>query len=323
MLRSTGRIIHSEGLMRPLPATMPMGFTWSVAIAHTFASACLKIAYLLTRLRIPSNRRPPLEFKIISQTGGRIHVRNQDLLILHILDDITTVGANWAEEDLNTLSKECDKVFSEHRLYRQPSKSSNLNIDVNNTLPFIGWKWDLHDKMLRLDPAKLQTYLRMGATQGLFSQNEPVRLRSLMSRLVWMALAIRPALYFLRNTFVLTQSASNSSRSLRVAARRKISALSSVLPMAHIRPYRGILKTITAFDASNVACGVSFAQTSTRVADFMYDMAARRHVITNLEVQKLYTLVRCLKWRPAFAWKWKRPKHINALEAHTGVLALE
>ncbi|KAI0565156.1 hypothetical protein FGB62_21g03 [Gracilaria domingensis] len=302
---------------------MPMGFTWSVAVAHRLANACLRIAYLSARMKIPEHRRPPQQFKCLSQTAGTVHILEGDLLILHIIDDINAIAAGWRSSDLILSYRECDRTFAQHGLRRKPSKSSPLDAVVTDCLPFIGWQWHLHENIIRPDPTKLLNYLSQAMIPSIYSQKTPVRLRSLVGHLIWIALAIRPALSFLKTTFLVTHHTRTSTSALRLAARREVSALSAVLPLAHINPDRKLWTTLVAFDASQAAAGVSFALITLSAAEFIYDLAAKGHEISPLEMHKYHTIVKCSKWVPAFSHKWRRSQHIDALEEYTGVLALK
>ncbi|KAI0563493.1 hypothetical protein FGB62_38g110 [Gracilaria domingensis] len=292
VMQDTGRIFLPTDFVRPLQATMPMGFTWSVAIAHRLANACLRIAYSCARMKIPEHRRPPQQFKCLSQTAGTVHILEGDLLILHIIDDINAIAAGWRSSHLILFYRECDRTFAQHGLRRKPSKPSPLDAVVTDCLPFIGWQWHLHENIIRPDPTKLLNYLSQAMFPSIYSQKTPVRLRSLVGRLIWIALAIRPALSFLKTTFLVTHHTRTSTSALRLAARREVSALSAVLPLAHINPDRKLWTTLVAFDASQAAAGVSFDLITLNAAKFMYDLAAKGHAISPLEMHKYHTIVK-------------------------------
>ena len=81
-------ILLSENL-RPLQATLPMGFKWAVYIAHTIAARCMHQAYALFRAsNAACGQTSTARMLHLRRSEGLLPLRLGDVLLLHIIDDV-------------------------------------------------------------------------------------------------------------------------------------------------------------------------------------------------------------------------------------------
>jgi len=322
---SFGRSIQPYEKIRPIQATLPMGFKWAVYIAHTLAARCMKRAFDIVRSAPVASQLPSDSRLVQLHRNDRLqHVRAGDVLLLHIIDDVNPVCINWNPEVTILFNHVCSEVFEAHGLPRKTGKSSPLNAVVTDKMPFMGWSFDFTRQILRPLPKKMHAAIADAGRVLASKTVSPEALKSTIGRLIWIALGARPILSSLLHVFHVAEKLSLLKPSLAAVAKRELFTITRILPLSHIRLQRPTWEIIIAFDASNTAGGVCFAtlpvQMITGFEKFMYDKPDARSA---KEVLKLAALVKSLSWETAFCHKWRRSQHINSLECNAAVLAIE
>lgn len=323
--RDFNRSISPSELLRPLQATLPMGFKWAVYIAHTVSTRCMERSYALLRSSAASKCLPSTARMLsLRREPGLRHFRTGDVMLLHIIDDINPVCVDWPDNLVKVFNRICDKVFSSFGLPRKASKSSPPEIVVSSTMPFMGWYLHLRSQTLRPIPGKLQLAVSHAWRCISGSRTSPRELQSVLGRITWIALGIRPSLASLLHCFRFLDSHPHGNRATPAVAKRELFTILRILPLAHVKLHRGTWHTVVAFDASTNAAGVCFAHPSPTSLDSLTKFASEDQAFrSRLTELKLHAHVRSMRWRLAFSHTWKRAEHINALEAHAAVLAVE
>lgn len=163
----------------------------------------------------------------------------------------------------------------------------------------------------------------MASNDAIYSEDKKTKLKSLLGKLIWIALGIRPSLSFLRYVFLITHKERKTTPSLHRISRREVTAFAAILPLAHINTTRPLWDTLLAFDASEKAAGIVYAHVNPNLGMFIHSLGARGAEVSKLNRQKLEVAVNSQNWLTAFVHCWRYKQHINVLECHAGVLALE
>ncbi|KAI0558954.1 hypothetical protein FGB62_177g010 [Gracilaria domingensis] len=288
-------------LLRPLQCTLPMGFKWSVFIGHTFVESCYQEAFVLFR---PSSRR----FRLSNVFDLPV--------LLH-----RTSGPDWSQDEVAALQDTIEKVLTNNYLPVKRSKSSPVGVVETVEMPFIGWVWYLKRGVIRPKAEKLQLVAKEAAVVNHMPLDE-VRVRSLVGRIVWIALGLRPLLSVLYRTFQYLQAPNELSNELEASVKREICMICRLLPFSHIRLTRGFWHRIIAFDASPVAGAVVYTDVDVQELQLLLQRLSGKFRDPT-DCKTIVQFVCSRKWTTAFVHRWRRQEHINALEAHTAVLALE
>lgn len=320
-----GRKLHPHENIRPIQTTLPMGFKWAVYIAHTLAARCMKRAFDIVRAA-PIARHLSRDARLIQlhRKNGLQHLRSGDVLLLHIIDDVNPVCLDWHPHAIIHFNQVCSEVFEAHGLHRKTSKSSPINAVVTDQMPFMGWSFDLSSQTLSPLPNKIDAAvsdtMRILASETV----SPEALKSAIGRLIWIALGARPLLSTLLHVFHVADKTQHLKPSLAAVTKRELFTIARILPLSSIRLQRPTWGIIIAFDASQRAGGVCYAplpyQMNSGFEKFVYKEPDARSEKDKL---KLTALVKSLPWETAFSHKWRRAQHINTLEGHAAVLAIE
>lgn len=121
------RRVHSQLSLRPCQATLPMGYKWAVAIAHSLSAPCINqiFAYFrLSRLLPPPHLSPLF---LLCEHSSFKHFQKSPL-ILHIIDDILIVFLEWQQ----------NAVAQFHRILRALLQNSALPVKEENS-PSVDW----------------------------------------------------------------------------------------------------------------------------------------------------------------------------------------
>ena len=140
MVRTLGFRPQQNTRMRPLQATLPMGFKWTVYIAHNFAKSCVTQAYS-NFLSSDHQIMPRPCLKIFARKSGVIELSDGDVLVMHIIDYVNFICVGWAPDRVFRLHRECEAVFNANGLPIKRPKSATPGSVVTEQMIFIGWTW--------------------------------------------------------------------------------------------------------------------------------------------------------------------------------------
>lgn len=84
-----------SNIFHPMQATTPMGFTWSVVLAHACMQRCNETAYAELLCGHPQLY---IRLQFLRDSDARFHINPRRPLILLILDDQSTIACGWPDQ---------------------------------------------------------------------------------------------------------------------------------------------------------------------------------------------------------------------------------
>lgn len=149
ILKATGApSLHDDTIIRPSQATMPMGFTWAVVLAHNSTTNIIQAAYtaaaqthttILNSTRLTFFNRASAPFMLSKGTA----------LALAIIDDITILFAGWGSTYITAFHAELASRLNKAGLPIAADKSIKVGEVERHELPFIGNVLNLTDKTVK------------------------------------------------------------------------------------------------------------------------------------------------------------------------------
>lgn len=321
--------------LRPLQCTLPMGFKWAVFISHTFVQSCYMEAlnvFLSTLNHFGTTFSLP-RILLLHQASGIVKLNTFSVLVLHIIDDLNFVFVDWPDDLVSNFQASLTSLLSRNFLPLHKEKSSPTGVIERDVLPFIGWIWYLRRGILRPKHDKLLTASSavLNICQGTLTEHS---VRSAVGRLIWNCLGCRPLLSILYRTFHYLQDVSKWNKSLERSVKRELTMTSRLVLFSHIKLYRRQWTRVIAIDACTSGGAVVYTDVAEKCLDellylaYKYDsrpftaLPPYREKASTEALEFIQTFVKKHIWKTAFVHHWRRPEHINALEAHTAILAL-
>lgn len=322
--RMLGFRLQQKQKMQPCQRTLPMSFKWSVYTGHTFVEFCYMESFQnfrdTSRILNSSYSFPtPI---LLHRHIGLIELTELAVLVLHIIGYLNIVLFGCPANQKTRLQRTVESMLLKNHLSVKCSKSSPLGKLERNRLPFLGWNWYLRQNVFRPKPEKLNAALRSVSKVSQISFNKST-VRSTVGKLLWIALECRPLMSILYRTFQYLEEPAKVNGSIQLAMVRELTLLGRLLPFAGIRLNRGYWNRIIFFDASEKAGAVVYRDVPLPYIWELASISFKRGSESSNEKKALSRFVQEKMWRRAFVHKWRRNEHINALEAHTAVLALE
>jgi len=243
-----------------------------------------------------------------------------DILIAHIIDDVNVVMYGFQMVDVRRLQHQFWRSFTMSGLPMRTSKCTPLNKIVTDSLPFIGFTWDLQTGLIQPKNERSANLSRsIDRLLDFPSSYDEKECERIVGKLVWTAMARRPLLSVMRSVFHLPDS--QPLKRNRLSAARELQTISSLLPYAIIDTQRHILPVIIATDACPRSGAVTFAQSSRE--ELLGLLSTCRYnnggPLSHPEASK-FALRKA--WKTALKHDWRRDEHINVLEGEIILLAL-
>ena len=309
--------------LRPFQTSLPMGWTWAVVIAQAVSSSLLQIG---TALYAEPNQLPK-----VHRLNGDIHtIKDGDALIDSYIDDAIAICANWAPEDIAKLQLSLQTVFEEHGLPFHPEKSSPRGVIIKDKITFTGWTWSLTEKVVFPHPDKI--YRVQQSVRELVHTNATTReVLAIVGKLIWFALAKRPLLSILQDTFALNDQLLDHFAKMTPSMERELHTLASLLPLSFVDMGAEWTNMIIATDASETAGAVVYGTIDPTIARNLFATFLRASSNGNTAptihseegrayIALLEHVTTTVQWITAFTHRWTRREHISGLEA--SILAL-
>lgn len=325
--------IPDDAMLRPLQATMPMGFKWSVYISHLFVGSCIQQSYSIIRSsRITPKCSPNLQ--ILLKEHAPFQIQESSPLVLHIIDDITIIACNWPDQTLTLWNRVLQRLLSSAGLPIKQEKSIEIGCVEHNAITFIGCIWNLRTKMIRPDPFKVNSAVILINSVMLSRTITYHEWTRIIGKVIWMTIIHRSLLSIFNNVFQVAAKDEHNyltPAAINEKSKRELFMISSLLPLAYVDLSCPISSFCIAFDASLVAGAVVWTCITPELAWSVWGDAQQRQQ-TNQSIQLHNTTIptsspldRLLrsKWNTAFVHKWRKLEHINGLEAAAAVMALE
>lgn len=301
---------------RPMQKTLPMGFTWAAFLGHSIAEGCIRGALDAFR------KSTSLAHRVITLSGDLnvVTPSADDILIAHIIDDVNVVMYGFQMVDVRRLQHQFWRSFTMSGLPMRTSKCTPLNKIVTDSLPFIGFTWDLQTGLIQPKNERSANLSRsIDRLLDFPSSYDEKECERIVGKLVWTAMARRPLLSVMRSVFHLPDS--QPLKRNRLSAARELQTISSLLPYAIIDTQRHILPVIIATDACPRSGAVTFAQSSRE--ELLGLLSTCRYnnggPLSHPEASK-FALRKA--WKTALKHDWRRDEHINVLEGEIILLAL-
>ena len=269
--------IRQHETVRPLQATLPMGFKWAVYISHTFAASCIEEAGVRFKRMLPPTGVPDhvrnAKILRVEYSSGIMSFNPDIVLCLHIIDDINCVFVDWPQIFVVRFHTALKAVLEENGLPIHKGKSIAQGQVETNALSFIGWEWDLRRNILRPKLDKLtKAHKQLGEALEVKHPAESI-MRRAVGRLVWHALGLRPLLSVLSHTFTYVDATRRDclSHACMAAINTELNTFIQLGPLAQVRVNRPTWPTIVAFDASLTAGAVVYSTALPEVANFILE----------------------------------------------------
>ena len=301
----------------PVIKTLPMGFAHAVLLAQSFnigfVQQCVP-ELLLSDMVAPSNDRR------INRARWSIYI-----------DDLSILGPDAAR--INALLEAYRRAAHEHGLFIKPAKffgAAQDGIDVT------GLRLDGAAATIGVAPDKLVAL----SEQTLAIARAPiVRQRDLavvLGKWVWAMMVQRPSLAVFGAVYQWSQLFRDSSGPLWPSARLELALAVALAPLLVADLSAGWFHETVAFDASSTALGVVASQVPQMLVDNLVDHvgkprlhalrsddiidSAARTAMASVPLPSPASLeavgsLASQPWRTIFSHRWRRPEHINALEA--------
>lgn len=328
--------LHEGTLIRPAQATMPMGFTWAVALAHEAIASIIKTAYSM--IRAPSEEQHNI--MLMNRESAPYHLTKLLSIALAIIDDIDITTADWEDERIIALLKQLVRLLNEAGLPVVEDKSLPVGTIEQNELPFIGNIIDLQHKTvcpMKKRIGKLSAFVHnCNFDKKVFK----TFWLSLIGNLLSNAMLHHGILSQFNQLFKELPKSKQSkqlnhiptNQPIHVSKKQteEVKSIIKLLPFAQVKFDLPIANMFVCFDASHVAVAVKYTYMSDNNALILWNKSMKRKAtkdITPLNDIELETIIQKYTWSLAVhhVWEWDKYKkpHINVLEAITANMAID
>ena len=290
-------------------ATLPMGFKWAVELAHSIASAIIDQS---TRLVDPILPLSTVKYKRISRDIRHEKLERGDALILHIIDDINVVGVDLSNCIMMEIQASLVRNLEASALPLKLKTCTPIGEIDYQGVPFIGYYWDFSTGLLRPKDDRIEAVSTLSHISLRFlNELDGANFQRLVGKVVWTALARRSLLSVLRCAF--HPHAHVTGRARKIAS-TEIRRIANLCHYAFVQPTRAFSNIVLNTDASLKRGSVMWSlATSNELAELSRESC---YVGGELPDSKpVCEFVKTRRWRLVFNPKWKRPAHINELEA--------
>lgn len=307
----------------PLLRTLPMGWSHSVVIAQHYHEGFIA-------QRVPLLRRTDM----ISR-GNDLRVDRLRWSIY--IDDLTIFGLSAADGDaaLDQYSAACPR----ERLLVKPAKLQRSLLRGGEVM---GLRVDGTGVSIGVAPHKLALLSKQTLVLARASVVDAQELSSLVGKWVWSVLVRRPVLAIFGAVYRWLKANDGRSAPLWPSVRLELAVLCALAPLLAANLSAPWFENAVAVDASSEGQGVvasrlprplfaglaaaaGLAPAEAFRADDVFDAAMRTALERRRCVEDLPNLheqIGLANWRTIVSKRWKRPEHINCLEAtalRTGV----
>jgi len=279
----------ADTLVFPMCTTLPMGWSHSVVLAqeaHRFV--------LESRTSLSAADRIDSELRDVAVRPDRV---------LHALyiDDLTLIGRD--RDRLAAVHAECEQAMISAGL--QP-KASKRVLPTSGPVDVLGVQVDGRRLTVGLAAGKLLDLVR--DTSKLLREQSctGLGLAKIVGRWVWAMLATRPALSVFNAVFRFVECARRRTFTIWQSVRKELRVAMGLAPLLVSSIGDKYFDRVLAVDASSSGFGVVAARVPAGVSVVSDDSADSTGRSVN---------VSDVAWRTAIARPWRRPEHINVLEA--------
>lgn len=322
---------RQDEFVRPFQATLPMGFKWAVYIAHSLANSCIRQGTSLF-MRLAATRYD-FHFGMIHFTQSNACIRRiekGDGAFFHIIDDVNFVADGWPREAVIFLHRCLLLHFQKNGLPFKAAKSLPIGQVEVNSLPFIGWNWNLKTGIITAQERRLSEAIS-DVREVLDSKtHNPRAFERSVGRLIWQTLGHRPLLSTLSTVFRVQSLTEKPIRlnPLLASARKELSICATLVPLVCIDVHRPYCTKVVCFDASLAAGAVVSCTATSSELETLLSLWHQHAASTSLSTKLKYlayvrSFVKRKVWHTALTHTWRRMEHINGLEAEAYVLALQ
>lgn len=208
-----------------------MGFAWAVHIAHEVATSLINRAQAATRIILAGTVR----FCSLSQSMRHLQITARSILTLHIIDDVNAVCFDMEDHELNIFQRCIWTLFFRNGLPLKPSKSTPLGSILKETVPFIGFEWNMKTHVIAPKQKRIQSVSALVHQDNLHFQALSEELyRKLLGKLIWFCLARRPLLSVLR---CAVDPAALTDERLRALAASEFRRIATISPLARVTAF--------------------------------------------------------------------------------------
>ena len=314
---------QSTTLVRPRQATLPMGFTWSVAIAHALGQSCINESFAIFRSsRLSHTSDISLQFFL--RENAPFVLTTDTPLALHTIDDISVVLINWQPRAVLFFYRILRNILSANNLPVKISKCSPFDEVELQSITFIGCVWHFHTGTVSASPSHVHKTMQDAMHLSQVQCIQTHCLERLVGRLVWLSMLNRPLLSILHNTFKATASSHEQPMiPVTPALRREILMATSLLPVCSANCDLPIAPIVVCFDASLTHGSVVATETTLETSTALWTSCAASTGSPGTMNQELAHFLKSNCWTHVRQQRWNKREDIFALEASTAVMALQ
>lgn len=337
VLKATGApSLHNGTIIRPSQATMPMGFTWAVVLAHSCTTNLVKAAYNDIKQR---NLATMADTRIVlfNRENAPYMLNKGTALALAIIDDISVLFAGWNISDITTFHAELVQRLTAACLPIAIDKSITVGTVETQKIPFIGNIINLVNKTITPMNKRIS---KLAAFFHKFDIGKEVPYpvwASLVGKLVSYSMLHRGLLaqfnYVYKHTPrpVSKLAIKPADIIVKVSEKQKgeVQSIISLLPLAQVIYSLPHSKLVVAFDASNIAAAVVYTYMSDNDALTLWQHGVRRKATKEMTPKNdplLESLIQRHNWKIAVHHPWRfegKLPHINIREAIAANLAID
>lgn len=185
--------LSDSDTVRPLQATLPMGFSWAVYVSQHFAKSLLKQSF---NLFISSSLGPTPSpgFHFLGYDDGLHEISKHNVVVLRYIDDVNLVVRNWPHRSTTRLQHIIKTLFDAAGISQKPNKSSPPGTLETDIIQFIDWDWDLRTHAVYANPEKLiQTscLVQHAVQKCIIKARDWIKV---IGKIIWLSLGARPLL---------------------------------------------------------------------------------------------------------------------------------
>lgn len=330
--------LHQDTLLRPAQATLPMGFTWEVSLAHDATPNIIKEAFnQATAAKALINSKHTLNF--FRRTDAPFHLVAGLALALPIIDDISIIFFDWGANEITTVHKLLNTLLVNAGLPIAIDKSFQVGKVEEGSIPFIGHDISLTERKITPMAArvsKLKTFI------------DHLDLSTIISFTLWASLRGKLVSFAMLHRAKLSQfnrvyrespkpppaNRTNPTKHNLLVSKTKLQeiiGILSLIPLAQVNYNLPFSTTLVAFDASLIAAAIMYTEVSLSEAIQIWDKDIIRKATkdpTPVSDPWLEELASKLKWKVAVHHVWTpdedgKVPHINVFEARASNMAVD
>lgn len=167
-----------------MQATTPMGFTWSVVLAHACMQNTNELAYAEL---VSENPWLDTRLQFLRDIDAPFKISPRRPLVLLILDDQATITLGWLDALVMEFYKKLRQAMERAGIPIAWKKSSTPDHVAKRVVPFIGHEIHLTKKTIRPNPQKWAKVAAAVAHMRVDKAYSYERWQSLLCRLSWFA----------------------------------------------------------------------------------------------------------------------------------------